>query len=139
MYGPVSAGYTSCVTYLHTQRGFTLAETVVALFIMSLAVAFVTVVASTIKATRDAAYENIAFRVADSKLNELRSLGYAAIAPGAFLDAELANIPNGLASSTVATWNAETKQVTVGVSWGDADARTKYVSLTTLVTETGGL
>lgn len=123
-----------------TRRGFTLIEIVIALFIMSITIAFVAVVTDSIKITRDAAYENISFRIADSKLNELRALGYANLpAGGPFSDSELSNIPHGLASTTVAVWNAKTKQVTTGVSWVDANARTRYVSLTTLITESGGL
>jgi len=107
---------------------------------MSLAVAFATIVAGTVKVTRDSTYENIAFRIADSKLSDLRSLGYTNIpASGPFSDPELSNIPQGLASTTVTTRNAKTKEVTTGVSWKGADASTKYVSLTTLITESGGL
>jgi len=107
---------------------------------MSLAIAFVSVIVGSIKITRDAAYENISFRIAESKLNELRALGYANLpVSGPFSDAGLASVPQGLASTTVTVWNAKTKQVTTGVSWVDANARTRYVSLTTLITESGGL
>lgn len=122
------------------QRGFSLVEILVALFIMSVGIVFATIVAGTIKVTRDSAFENSAFHIADNKLNELRALGYATLpASGAFSDPQLASLPQGAASTTVTTWNTKTKQVVVGVSWLGADNLTRSVSLTTLITESGGL
>lgn len=122
------------------QRGFSLVEIVVALFIMSVGIVFATLVTGTMKVTRDSAFENNAFHIADNKLNELRALGYAALpASGAFSDSQLASLPQGAASTTVTAWNAKTKQVVVGVSWLGADNLTRYVPLTTLITESGGL
>jgi len=74
------------------------------------------------------------------KLNELRAGGYATLPEsGSFTNAELANIPQGVASTSITVYNEKTKQVMVGVSWLGPDARTHFVSLYTLVTETGGL
>ena len=107
---------------------------------MSVAVVFATIVIGTVKVTRDAALENSAFRIAQSKLSELRATGYAALPSGGpFPDSELASLPQGAASTTVATWNAKTKRVATGVSWLGADGVTRYVSLETLITESGGL
>lgn len=112
----------------------------IAILILSVTVAFVTVVVGAIKVSRDAAYENVAFRIADNKLDEFRAAGYDALpASGAFLDPELASLPQGVASTSISDWNAETKQVTAGVSWRDSGGLTRSVSLTTLITEIGGL
>ena len=101
---------------------------------------FVALIIGTIKVTRDAKYENSAFRIADSKIDELRAIGYAALpASGSFSDPELANMPQGVASTSITDWNAETKQVVAGVSWQGADGLTRFVSLTTLITDVGGL
>ncbi|MEK7114415.1 MAG: type II secretion system protein [Patescibacteria group bacterium] len=125
---------------VNKKNGFTLIEMLVALFIISIAATFVMVVTGTIKVTRDSTYEHIAFRIADSKLDELRALGYTALsAGGPFFDPGLANLPQGAASTSVADWNAKTKRVMTGVSWQGADGLTRFVSLTTLVTEVGGL
>lgn len=106
---------------------------------MSVAAVFVMIVVGTIKVTRDGAYENSAFRIADSKLDELRAGGYASLPEsGPFSYPELVSLPQGAASTTVIVWNAKTKQVVVGVSWQGQDS-TRYVSLTTLITEVGGL
>lgn len=132
--------YTSKVIRTHKRSGFTLIEMLIALFILSVTVAFVTVVMGTIKFTRDIAYENSAFRIAHSKIDELRAGGYATLpVGGTFSDPGLANLPQGMASTSITDWNAKTKQVGAGVSWLGADARTQVVSLTTLITESGGL
>lgn len=121
-------------------RGFTLIEMLVAVFIMSLAVGFVTIVTNAIKVTRDSTYESIAFRIAGSKLDELRAGGYAALpATGSFSAPELAELPQGTASTSITDWNAGTRQAVVGVSWRGADNLDRVVSLTTLITQSGGL
>jgi len=121
-------------------RGFSLVEMLVSLFILSLAGTFATFVVGTIKTTRDSTFENMAFHIADSKLDELRALGYDALpAAGAFSDPQLVNLPNGQASTSLSVWNAETTQVAAGVSWRSSDGSTRIVSLTTLITKTGGL
>lgn len=108
--------------------------------IISAAIVFATIVTGTIRISRDATYENIAFRIAESKLAELRAGGYASLpASGAFTDQSLAALPQGTASTSVATYNTKTKQVATGVSWLGSDGTTKYVTLTTLVTQSGGL
>ncbi len=111
-----------------------------ALFIMSLTAVFVTFVAGTIKTARDAAYENAASHIANSKLSELRAAGYDALpASGAFSDSGLATLPDGQASTTITVWNAKTKQVVAGVSWRSSNGSTRVVSLATLITQVGGL
>ena len=125
---------------MHKKRGFTLIEMLVALLMLSVAVAFSTIIIHTIGITRDSAYENIAFRIADSKLDELRDGGYVNLpASGAFTSPGLANLPYGSASTSVTSWNIQTKQVTAGVSWLGTGSVTRFVSLTTLITEIGGL
>lgn len=125
---------------MNKKRGFSLIEMVVALFILSITVTFATVVIGTIKIMRDSAYESSAFRIASSKLDELRAGGYDALPPnGVFTDPELANLPQGFASTSVSDLNAKTKQAAAGVSWLGADGVTRYVTLTTLITQIGGL
>ena len=112
----------------------------VAVFVMSVAAAFVTIVTGTIKVTRDSGFESIAFRVATAKLDELRAGGHAALpASGAFVDPTLTSLPSGIASTSITDWNATTKQVAAGVSWQGADGLARNVSLTTLITQSGGL
>lgn len=127
---------------MHTNkiRGFSLAEMIVALFIVSIGVAITSIAVKTTVTTRDSANESIAFHIAASKLEELRFLGYDALtSSGSFSDTELSSLPNGAASTTVTTWNTKTKQAVAGVSWLGTNNLTRYVSLTTLITQVGGL
>lgn len=120
--------------------GFTLVEMLIAVFIMSMAAGFVTIVTGSIKVTRDSAFESVAFRVAGTKLDELRAGGYEALpAEGSFSVPELDGLPQGAASTSIADLNADTKRVMAGVSWRGADDTERVVSLTTLITRTGGL
>lgn len=108
--------------------------------IISATVAVGALVIGAMNASRDSAHENVAFRIAGSKLEELRAGGYGALpASGQFDDVALTRLPQGSASTSVTVWNDETKKATVGVSWLGADGGTRFVSLTTLITETGGL
>lgn len=112
----------------------------ISLAIFSAAVVMVVVVVNTAKVIRDLNYENRAFRIASFKLEELRKAGYAALpADGPLDDAELADLPQGFASTSVVVWNDSTKKVSAGVSWLGAGSTTRYASLTTLITNVGGL
>lgn len=122
------------------KQGFTLIEMLVAVFVMSTAIAFVTIVTGTVKVTRDSGFESIAFRVANTKLDDLRAGGYDALpVSGSFSDPALANLPLASASTSITDWNEKTKQVAVGVSWQGADGLDRNVSLATLITQSGGL
>ncbi len=126
--------------YTDMKRGFSLVEMLISILMISAAVAVGTLVIGAIKGSRDAAYENTAFRVANSKLDDLRAGGYAALpASGTFTDPALALLPQGSASTTVTTWNSKTKQVVTGVSWSASDGTTRYTTITTLITQVGGL
>lgn len=89
---------------------------------------------------RDSKNRDIALRIASNKVEEYRTLGYASsTSGGAVTDTLLSLLPNGSASSSITTYNAKTKQITVGVSWTGRASSTKYQSVTTLITEIGGL
>lgn len=128
------------MTLVRTSRGFTLIEVLTALFIVSVGVVCATIAVTMIKGTRESTYRSAAIRIAETELNEIRADGYASLpSSGPFTSAELSNLPQGVASTTVTVWNEKIKQVMIGVAWHGTDDRTQYVSLHTLVTETGGL
>ena len=112
----------------------------ISVFILSVTVVFVTLMTGTIAVSRDSAHAHSAFRIANNKLDELRAGGYAALPSGGpFSDPGLVDLPQGSASTTITVWNGETKKVVASVSWLGAGSTTRAVSLTTLITETGGL
>lgn len=94
---------------------------------------------NTFVVTRDAKYQDVAVHIASSKLALLRENGYAALpANGPFTDPLLESLPQGAASTNVSVVNAKTKQVDVIVGWKRGEKQ-RSVTLTTLLTETGGL
>jgi prepilin-type N-terminal cleavage/methylation domain-containing protein len=123
------------------QRGFSLLEVVVSLFIIAVMLALYQVSLDSITLSRSAKDQDIALRVAGGKMEELRALGYASLpASGPFTDPQLSLLPGSSASLAVSDFNPKTKQATVTVSWlepGSSPGRS--VSLTTLITKLGGL
>lgn len=91
--------------------------------------------------SRNTKDQETALQIASGKLEELRADGYAALpASGSFTDAQLAALPGGSAALAVSAYNAQTKQVTVTVSWLEPGiGSTRSTALSTLITETGGL
>ncbi|MGH7175083.1 MAG: type IV pilus modification PilV family protein [Minisyncoccia bacterium] len=87
----------------------------------------------------DTGQESIARTVADSELENLRAAGYAALpASGSFSATGLSALPSGTGSVTVSSFNTETKEVDVAVSWvGTSGANS--LTLSTLITQSGGL
>ena len=70
---------------------------------------------------------------------QLRENGYAALpVDGPFADPLLSTLPLGSASTSISVLNAKTKRVDVIVGW-KRGAMPRSVTLTTLMTETGGL
>lgn len=126
--------------HIQRGRGFTLIEMLISLFILSIATAFVAVIINTVGLTRDAAYESVALHIAQNELDTLRAAGYDQLpSSGAFSNPQLASLPQGSASTTVADWNDKTKEVTTSVSWQGVNGTPRIASLTTLITQVGGL
>ena len=134
---------TACKKNIFAPRlltGFTLIETLVAVFIVGVAITIFGIVGFLLKNTTDIRYDEIALQVANTKLDELREGGYDALpANGTFGDPLLSSLPSGEASTTVTQFSDATKKVLVGVSWQSTSGGGRYISLTTLVAEIGGL
>lgn len=123
----------------HMHKGFTLIEVLITIFIIGSLIALVGAMFSFISLTRDTKYEDIALRIATNQLESIRAAGYDnAVASSSLSDTLLTSLPSGSASSTIATFNAKTKQVTVGVAWSKNN-QIRTLSISTLLTQTGGL
>lgn len=96
--------------------------------------------ATTIILNRDVKNKDLALRIAQSQIENLRSLGYAALPTStSFTDAQLSSLPNGQALMAISQYNDETKQAVVTVSWQEPGAKSSHnVSLSTLINQ-GGL
>ncbi len=120
--------------------GFTLVEIVVTLGIIAAALAVYAATIYTVFLTRDAKDQEIALRIADNELEGLRALGYAGLpASGSFTDSQLSSLNASAATITVTDFNSKTKKVTVTVSWQEPGKGSRVVTLSTLLTQTGGL
>lgn len=91
--------------------------------------------------TRTSEHGAVALRITEHELAALRADGYAALpADGSFANAQFSLLPeNATGTIAVSTVNAKTKQVTVAVIWREPGKATSTVSLSTFITETGGL
>lgn len=121
--------------------GFSLIEIIVSVAIMG---ALLTLLHATIQSgalVRGSKNQGVALAIAQNELETLRSAGYAALPPsGTFSDNLLNTLPQATTTLTVNDYNAKTKQVTVEVLWKDSGSTaTSTISLSTLITETGGL
>ena len=114
-------------------NGFTLIEVIVSIFILAILLTFYASVLNTIVLTRKQRYENLAYHIANKKMEDLRSTVFASLPPsGTISDTQLSLIPSGSGSFTVSNYSGFTgmKEIIVTVTWNDGIA--KSVVLKTL-------
>jgi len=121
-------------------RGFTLIEILIAIFVIGMLVALYGVGVMTTSLSREAAHRDVALHSASQQLETLRAGGYASLpASGSFSNAQLGQLASSTGAMTVSSYNSATKQVVVTVSWQEGARGIRSVSLSTLITQTGGL
>jgi prepilin-type N-terminal cleavage/methylation domain-containing protein len=128
-------------TKINSKSGFSLLEVIVTLFIIGLALILYQAALGKAKLIQYAKNQEIALRVANNKMEELRAGGYAALpSSGSFSDPQLNSLPNSSASITITDYNADTKQVIITIEWQElTGSALKNISLATLITKMGGL
>lgn len=120
-------------------RGFSLIEVVISLFIVTVTITLAGEMLTLMSLSRHAKNQALALSIARNEISILRAAGYDTMpASGSFSDTQLSSLQNGAGALAVSDYNAQTKQVTATVSWLEKSATTS-VSMTTLVTKTGGL
>ncbi len=128
----------------HT-RGFSFIEAIVSIALLGVILIASSAIVRGVPLMQDARDQQIALTIAQSELDALRALGYAALpASGSFTDPTLSALASSTATMTIATstsfgFDAKIKRVDVTVSWLARDAARHSVLLTTLVTQIGGL
>ncbi len=121
-------------------RGFSLVEIVVGIGIIGAALVASGALIHAVPLERITRSEDLALTIANDKMGSVRAGGYASVpASGSFSNTLLGALPSGSGMLTVTTWNAKTKQVQVTVSWQEPGLAARSISLSTLLTETGGL
>jgi prepilin-type N-terminal cleavage/methylation domain-containing protein len=121
------------------QAGFTLIEIVISIFIIVLMLVFYTSSFSTNQLARIQEHKDIALRVINQKMAAARAAGYSSVTGASFTDTQLSALTSYSASTTVSTYNASEKLVTVGVSWLESSTTNYYLGETTLLVNSGGL
>lgn len=127
-------------TRIRATAGFTLVEVLVAILVVGVLVALYGVGVMTTSLTREAAHQDVALHAASQQLGSLRMGGYTALpSSGSFSNTQVTQLPSGAGAMTISALNSKTKQVVVTVSWQEAGRGSRSVSLSTYITETGGL
>lgn len=126
---------------MRTSRGFSLVEVIVSIFIVGVMLLLLQAIIYSGVLVRTSKSQGIALAIARSELEILRAGGYAALpSSGSFSNSLLSSLPNATTTLIVNSYNEKTKQVTANVIWTDSGSATSsIVSLSTLITKTGGL
>lgn len=121
--------------------GFSLLEVLVTIFIAGLILLIYGASSNILFLSRSAKDQEIALRVANNKIEELRAVGYDALpASGGFSDSQLNLLQGSFATMTITDFNADTKQIIVTVQWQEPGSSVlRTISLPTLITKVGGL
>jgi uncharacterized membrane-anchored protein YitT (DUF2179 family) len=110
------------------------------LFIIGLVLVLYQAALGKVKMIQYAKNQEIALRVANNKIEELRAGGYANLpASGSFSDSQLNSLSNCTVNMAITDYNADTKQVLINIEWQEPNSSLKNISLATLITKTGGL
>jgi len=123
-------------------RGFSLVEVLVSIFIIGVILIMVQAVAQSSVLVLTTKSQAIALSIARTELENVRGGGYTTLpTSGPFTNDLLSSLPTAAtATLTVSAYNAKTAQVTATVTWQDPGTTApSTVSLSTLITQTGGL
>jgi prepilin-type N-terminal cleavage/methylation domain-containing protein len=125
----------------NSNSGFSLLEVLVTLFFIGLILVLYQSALGKLRLIRYVENEEIALRVASNKIENLRAGGYDALpSSGSFSDSQLNALSSSSANMTITDFNATTKTVVITIEWQQPPSMSvKNVSLTTLITKTGGL
>ena len=100
------------------QRGFSLLEIIITIAIIGMILLLYQIFLSNLFLSRDAKNQEIALRIANNKIEELRAVGYDSLpSSGVFFDTQLNLLSQSSAAMTITDFNADTKQVLVTIQW----------------------
>jgi prepilin-type N-terminal cleavage/methylation domain-containing protein len=121
------------------EKGFTVIEVVVSLFIFGVMLMVYIASANTVILNRNSKHKQTAYRVAAGAIEQLRATPYASLPnSGSINDPLLSELPTGQGTLSISPYNAKTKQVTSTVTWRNPGNNSlRSFSLTTLITEGG--
>lgn len=116
-------------------------EVLISVFIVGVTIILFQTALQGVFLVRIANHKEIALRIANNKMEYVRALPYASLpTSGTFSDSQMSSIPSGSGTLTVANFNSKVKQVTAAVTWVEPhDSMQRSVSISTLITEIGGI
>lgn len=123
-----------------TENGFGILEVVITLFIIGVTLLMFAVVSNAVVLNKYNRYKEIALRIAEHELQELRTTPYANLpASGSITNTQLSTIPQGAGTFTIAEESTGLSEVTVTISWRNPTASgNQQLSLSTYIWQ-GGL
>lgn len=120
--------------------GFTYIEVVISILLIGILLVASAALVRGVPLSRDARDQDLALRIADNKLQSLRAAGYGNTGvSGPFADPDLSALASSSAAIVVSAYNASTTQVNVSVNWESQAGAARSLTLTTLITQKGGL
>lgn len=129
-----------CDKMKKNDAGYTLMEVLMSLAIIAIFFVLFQAAASTATLNRNVKNQELALRIAQNQIENLRSLGYAALpSSGPVTSSLLSALSSGTANMVISQYNDKIKQAAVTVSWREGGTYSLHnISLTTLISE-GGL
>ena len=122
----------------NSQSGFSLIEIVVSMVIILILFDLFIIEMSALKVSERQRYENIAYHIANKKMENLRSTTFSSLpSSGSIVDTQLALIPTGAGTYTISDYAGFSglKEFVVTVTWNDGE--NKSVVLKTLAGPNG--
>lgn len=121
------------------QEGFTIIELLFSLALVAVMLVLYQVSLNTLKLNEVVRDREIALRIAQNKMEELRNTSYNSLpSSGTFADSLLTSLPSSSGNITVSDYDENIKQVSVIVQWHRPGTQsTSNVTLTTLIVSGG--
>jgi prepilin-type N-terminal cleavage/methylation domain-containing protein len=130
---------------LHHQKGFSLVEIIVVIFIIGVAGLLIGNLPSSISSTNRSQHESLAKDIANKQIETLRRTGYTNLSNGTttISDTDLSKLPSYTAEYIISDCGApyctngeDAKVITVTITWNEI-GDTKQVQLATIVSSGG--
>ncbi len=101
-----------------TQAGFSIIEVLITIFIIGVTLVMFQMVSNSVMLNKYNKYKEVALRVAEDQIQDLRTTAYASLpSSGSFNNSLLSTIPQGAGSMTLTQIDTGLTQATVTVSW----------------------
>lgn len=119
--------------------GYTIIEVIVSLFIIAICLIIYGASANSVTLNRFTSHQDLARRVADSAMEDMRSYGYGNLpGSGPWSSPLLGKLPGGSAYLNVSDYNTDTKEVLITVTWAEpGQSQASSVTMVTLVNKNG--